>query len=78
MNKSVIEQLIKSAPLAPCAKNRQPWKFVVYLGNQKENLVTAIKKGLERESNGNAILPDSAFGLFDAFHCFKHKWRFSL
>lgn len=44
MNKSIIEQLIKSAPLAPCAKNRQLWKFVVYLGNQKEKLVSAIKK----------------------------------
>lgn len=71
VDKSTIEHLIQYASLAPSAKNRQPWKFVIYLGNEKEKLTDAMEKGLERESNGKPILPDSAFGLPDAFHTLK-------
>lgn len=68
VDKSTIEHLIQSASLAPSAKNRQPWNFIVYLGDEKENLTDAMEKGLDRESNGEPILPDSAFGLPDPFH----------
>ena len=30
VNKTMIEDMIYSATLAPSAKNRQPWKFIVY------------------------------------------------
>ncbi len=71
VDKSTIEHLIQCASLAPSAKNRQPWKFVVYLGDKKKKLTDAMEKGLDRESNGKSILPDSAFGLPDAFHTLK-------
>lgn len=71
VDKSTIEHLIQCASLAPSAKNRQPWKFVVYLEDEKEKLTDAMEKGLDREANGNPILPDSAFGLPDAFHTLK-------
>ena len=36
INKELIEDIIYSATLAPSAKNRQPWKFIVYQGKEKE------------------------------------------
>ena len=37
INKELIEDIIYSATLAPSAKNRQPWKFIVYQGKKKRN-----------------------------------------
>jgi nitroreductase len=71
VDKSTIEHLIQYASFAPSAKNRQPWKFVIYLGDEKEKLTNAMERGLDREANGKTILPDSAFGLPDAFHTLK-------
>lgn len=71
VDKSTIEHLIQYASFAPSAKNRQPWKFVVYFGDEKEKLTNAMERGLDREANGKTILPDSAFGLPDAFHTLK-------
>lgn len=68
VDKSTTEHLIQCASLAPSVKNRQPWKFVIYLGDEKKKLTDAMEKGLVRESNVKPILPDSAFGLPDAFH----------
>lgn len=63
-----IEKLIEAARLAPSAKNRQPWKYIVYTGAEKEKLLNAMEKGLEREAAEHNLLPKSAFGLPDAFH----------
>lgn len=71
VDKSTIEHLIQYASFAPSTKNRQPWKFVIYLGDEKEKLTNAMERGLDREANGKTILPDSAFGLPDAFHTLK-------
>ena len=30
IEKSVIEEIVKAGILAPSAKNRQPWKYIVY------------------------------------------------
>ena len=46
INKELIEDMIYSATLAPSAKNRQPWKFIVYQGKEKGKLVNVIGKGL--------------------------------
>ena len=63
-----IEKLIEAARLAPSAKNRQPWKYIVYTGAEKETLLNAMEQGLEREAAEHNLLPKSAFGLPDAFH----------
>lgn len=39
--KEIIEDLIDCARLAPSTKNRQPWKFVIVTGNNK-NQITDI------------------------------------
>ncbi len=63
-----IEKLIEAARLAPSAKNRQPWKYIVYTGAEKETLLNAMEQGLDREAAEHNLLPKSAFGLPDAFH----------
>lgn len=52
----MIEEIIQSGILAPSAKNRQPWKFVVVSGNGKTDMVTAMENGLEREKE-RPLLP---------------------
>lgn len=63
-----INDILRAALLAPSAKNRQPWKFIVYQGGAKERLVKAMEKGLEREKKGITDLPGFAYGLPDAAH----------
>lgn len=46
---SMIEEIIRAGILAPSAKNRQPWKFVVVTGAAKEGMCAALAEGLERE-----------------------------
>ncbi len=68
VNEQDIEDLVYAATLAPSAKNRQPWKFIVYKNTAKDRLTKAMEEGLLRERDGEAILPASRFGLPDAFH----------
>ena len=66
--KTLIQDIVRAGTLAPSAKNRQPWKYIVYTGNAKEELLEKMEKGLERERDSEAILPNSAYGLPDAFN----------
>lgn len=68
VSKEQIEEVVRAAALAPSAKNRQPWKYLVYTGTKKEKLLAAMQRGLEREEREHTLLPDSAYGLPDAFH----------
>ena len=42
IDRTTIEKIIYSATLAPSAKNRQPWKFIVYQGSKKDDQLTGI------------------------------------
>lgn len=61
----VIEQIIDAGRVAPSAKNRQPWKYLVYSGEAKDRLLGIMKKGIEAEAV-RPRLPLSASGLSDA------------
>ena len=61
-----IEQLIDAARMAPSAKNRQPWKYIVYTRDGKQKLTDAMAKGIEREESGEAKFPDFRYGIADA------------
>src|SRR5574344_723269 len=61
-----IEQIIDAGRMAPSAKNRQPWKYIVFEGNQKAEFLDRMKKGLEREEKGISFLPKSRSGIPDA------------
>ena len=68
VSKRDIEQILKAGIYAPSAKNRQPWKYYVYTGRKKDNLLDCMELGLIRERTGNKLLPNSQHGLSDAFN----------
>ena len=57
ISKKLLEEIIYSATLAPSAKNRQPWKFIVYQGKEKEKLVEKVT---------HTLMPEWAFAIPDA------------
>lgn len=71
IEKNDIEEIIKAGMLAPSAKNRQPWKYIVYCGSAKAELLDKMENGLVREERTEASLPLSKNGLPDAFHTLK-------
>lgn len=71
LEKEKIDEIIRAALLAPSAKNRQPWKFIVYQGEAKKRLVAAMENGLDREKKGITDLPGFAYGLPDAYNTLK-------
>lgn len=65
ISKKILEQIIDAGRAAPSAKNRQPWKYLVYSGKSKERLLAAMKEGIEEEEI-RPMLPLSSYGLPDA------------
>jgi len=57
--KSHIDKILHSAIQAPSAKNRQPWKFIVITNNEKNNMLMAMRNGIENEKKNRGLLPDS-------------------
>jgi nitroreductase len=53
ISKKIIEDLINCARLAPSAKNRQPWKFVIVTGNIKNQIAKIM---LEKENSPKVSL----------------------
>lgn len=62
----IIEEMIYAATLAPSAKNRQPWKFIVFKGAVKDELVQVMRQGIENEKKTHALMPEWAFAIPDA------------
>ncbi len=71
VSKADIEKIIQAGILAPSAKNRQPWKYIVFTGDAKRTLLDEMEKGLQRERDGKMLLPKSHMALPDAFHTLK-------
>lgn len=71
VKKGDIEKIIRAGILAPSAKNRQPWKYIIYTDSSKNDLLDVMEKGLLRERDGERLLPKSQNGLPDAFHTLK-------
>ena len=65
ISRELLEQIIDAGRVAPSAKNRQPWKFLVYSGEAKRELLLQMRKGIEREEQSPS-LPQSGHGLPDA------------
>lgn len=57
--KEIIEKIIEAGRLAPSSKNRQPWRFIVVTGASKADMVSVMRRGIEREKQA-PLLPDSA------------------
>lgn len=39
VSRTIIEQITDAGRVAPSAKNRQPWKYLVYSGEAKDRLL---------------------------------------
>lgn len=63
-----IIDIIQSGIKAPSSKNRQPWKFVVIQENAKEEMLNVFCRGIEREENDSALLPQSKQHIISAKH----------
>ncbi len=46
--KEDLLKIIEAGRLAPSAKNRQPWRFVVLTGDKKEKVLEKMEKGINR------------------------------
>lgn len=68
IEQDLIEKVINAARLAPSAKNRRPWKYIVYGNETKKKLLDVMERALRKEEREHRLLPESAFGLPDAFH----------
>lgn len=68
---ALITEIIRAAGMAPSAKNRQPWRFVVFGGENKAELERCMEQGLSREETGVSLLPKSRFGIPDAKNTLK-------
>lgn len=62
----LISEILNAGRMAPSAKNRQPWKYIVFGNEKKEELLYCMEQGLIREEQGTPLLPKSGFGLPDA------------
>lgn len=61
-----IDQILDAGRVAPSAKNRQPWKYIVFGRQKKDELLNVMESGILREERGEAVLPDFAYGIADA------------
>lgn len=52
-------EIIQSGIKAPSSKNRQPWKYIVVQGREKEEMLEVFRRGISREENEWALLPQS-------------------
>jgi len=62
----ILNKILDAGRTAPSGKNRQPWKFVVFGGIKKEELLSKMDAGIQRELNEEALLPNSRYGIPDA------------
>lgn len=70
VSKELIAEMIDAGRVAPSAKNRQPWRYVVLSGESKAEFLECMQKGIAREENEQSFLPESKSGIPDA----KHTW----
>lgn len=62
----LIKEILEAGRMAPSAKNRQPWKYIVFGNKQKQELLDCMELGIKREEHTKSLLPKSASGIPDA------------
>ena len=63
--KDIIEEIIKAGIVAPSAKNRQPWKYLIYSGENKNKLLQQMENGIIKEER-EPFFKNSLNGIPDA------------
>ena len=46
-----IHAVLEAASWAPSEHNEQPWKFIVIRGDERKEMVRALKAGIQRNRN---------------------------
>lgn len=64
----LLNQILDAGRIAPSAKNRQPWKYIVFGNEQKKEFLHVMEEGLQREEKGITKLPKSQHGIPDAWN----------
>lgn len=62
----LVEDILEAGRIAPSAKNRQPWKFIVLGNESKAEFIYHMEQGIKREENGAPHLPETGCGIPDA------------
>ena len=81
VGRTVIEEMIRAGAAAPSAKNRQPWKYLVYEGAAKEEFCNRMQKGFAGGGIWNpGCDPYACYhaGSTGADRSYKYKWQFSI
>ena len=68
VNRDDIKKILEAGILAPSAKNRQPWKFIVVEGDKKAEALDVMEKGLERSREELKEMPGMDALISDAFN----------
>ncbi len=68
VDKKLIDEILNAAILAPSAKNRQPWKFIVYSETTKDEVLAEMEKGLLKTKEKLKNIPNSEYIFSDAFN----------
>lgn len=63
-----IRSIIEAAVMAPSAKNRQPWKFIVYRREAKKQFVDIMRNAVQEEAKSHALMPEWSCGIPDALN----------
>ena len=64
--RDLIMKMIESARMAPSAKNRQPWKYIVFEGQQREIMLNVMDQGLVAALNEPSLPEAAKPGVLDA------------
>ncbi len=68
VDKKLIDEILNAAILAPSAKNRQPWEFIVYSETTKDEVLAEMEKGLLKTKEELKNIPNSEYIFSDAFN----------
>lgn len=71
VSKEQIREIVEAAVKAPSAKNRQPWKFIAYSGETKNEFLNTMEAGLNKVSGAPQLQPDFKRLLSDAYNTLK-------
>ena len=62
----LIRKVIKAGAEAPSAKNRQPWKYIVFKGNSREEMLGVMDMGLDMALAEPSLPEQGKAGVMDA------------
>ena len=66
VSNDMLYKIIKSASIAPSAKNRQPWKFYILNSSQKTEIANMLLDWTLKNKNSHTSVKGTAFEILEA------------